>query len=100
MSTCRYCKGHIAPRTGHHPVTVIAQDGFDFTWRCDVKGVELEMVTACPDCGSGLLRESSAQLPLIRHGGYGEIHASHIAWCRCGFVLNAGMTSENPRSLA
>lgn len=53
----------------------------------------------CPDCGAELHESSSAQLPLLRHGGHGEVQQNRVVSCSCGYVRHASRTSENPRGL-
>lgn len=101
--TCRYCLRRIQPGTGHHPTVVgpDPNDPFKTLWRCQEKGVALALVTGCPDCGGEVRRDSTAQLPLIRHGGFGEIVEQSTLSCpRCGWTLDGGKRSLNPRGVA
>jgi hypothetical protein len=53
----------------------------------------------CPECGDALSTTTAAQLPLLRHGGYGEIRSHRVLSCSCGYVIAAGFDTTNPRSV-
>lgn len=55
---------------------------------------------ACHVCGGPVGRRAWVQLPLLRHGGYGEAQRSEIERCQragCGASRAVAVTSENPR---
>ena len=43
----------------------------------------LVLQTECPFCGEPYDRSSWVQLPLLRHGGYGEAVKTTMILCRC-----------------
>ena len=56
--------------------------------------------TACPGCGEEPLSQTVAQLPLLRHGGYGAIQQTVRLYCECGWNHVAVVEEINPRSVA
>ena len=94
---CKYCRRPIAPKTGHHP-TLVSQQGFAAEWRCEVKGVALEPVSGCAECGGPLATYGSAQLPLLRHGDYGAVTLNAEVYCAvCGWSRGSQVDTLNPR---
>lgn len=65
------------------------------------RGTTKELVAiepgTCPACGSSLEHESTGQLPLIRHGGYGAVQQRTMAYCVCGWSLLRAVSEVNPR---
>lgn len=58
---------------------------------------------ACHVCGGPVGQSAWTQLPLLRHGGYGEATRSVVARCQrvgCGASRAVAETAENPRHAA
>lgn len=54
-------------------------------------------------CGGPVTTASWTQLPLLKHGGYGEARTSEVERCLtvgCGTVRQVAVTSNNPRTAA
>lgn len=55
----------------------------------------------CTVCGGPVTTASWTQLPLLKHGGYGEASTSEVERCLtvgCGNVRQVAVTSHNPRT--
>lgn len=53
--------------------------------------------TRCPDCGEQLRTTTTDQLPLLRHGGYGEAQRTVRRFChKCGWMLIAEKGAVRP----
>lgn len=54
----------------------------------------------CCDCGGPVTRATWTQLPLLRHGGYGEAQGREVERCStlgCGLVREVAVRALNPR---
>ncbi len=55
----------------------------------------------CPECGGTITTQSTGQLALFRHGGYGATVTTVRRWCpTCGFDAGTHRTETNPRGAA
>lgn len=54
----------------------------------------------CPACGQPTDTETTVEMALVRHGGYGADRSTTRRHCPCGWSLLAVTVETNPRARA
>lgn len=67
-------------------------------WKGSMDVVHVPL-TKCPACGARLDETNVAQLPLLRHGGYGAVKETGTLHCECGWYITRTVTETNPRKI-
>lgn len=68
-------------------------------WRGSMAVVHVPL-TECPACGEAFDETNVAQLPLLRHGGYGAVQDTKTLRCECGWYITRSVAESNPRKVS